>query len=53
MGIVAGGGHPKIRNHHRIIAPVRSLKNLPGIGEPALQPLVEKGSNVKHISAGL
>ena len=36
-GIVAGGGHPKIRNHHRIIAPVRSLKNLPGIVEPALQ----------------
>ena len=37
MGIVAGGGHAKIRNHHRIIAPVRSLKNLPGILEPALQ----------------
>ena len=32
----AGGGHPKRRNHHRI-APVRSLKNLPGIGELALQ----------------
>ena len=37
MGIGAGGGHPKRRNHHRIIAPVRSLENLPGIGEPALQ----------------
>ena len=37
MGIGAGGGHPKRRNHHRIIAPVRSLKNLPGIVEPALQ----------------
>src|SRR3954467_2053660 len=35
--IHAGGGHPKGRNHHRIIAPVRSLKNLPGILEPALQ----------------
>src|SRR5215216_7143489 len=31
------GGHPKRRNHHRIIAPVRSLKNLPGIGEPDVQ----------------
>ena len=37
MGIGAGGGHPKRRNHHRIIALVRSLKNLPGIGEPTLQ----------------
>lgn len=37
MGIGAGGGHPKRRNHHRIIAPVRSLKNLPGIVEPTLQ----------------
>ena len=37
MGIGADGGHPKRRNHHKIIAPVRSLKNLPGIGEPALQ----------------
>ena len=36
-GIIAGGGHPKIRNDHRIIALVRSLKNLPGIVEPALQ----------------
>ena len=37
MGIGAGGGHPKRRNHHRIIAKVRSLENLPGIGEPMLQ----------------
>ena len=36
-GIGAGGGHPKRRNHHRIIAPVRSLENLPCIGEPELQ----------------
>ena len=36
-GISAGGGHPKRRNHHRIIALVRSLKNLPGIVEPGLQ----------------
>ena len=32
-GYRRGGGHPKIRNHHRIIAPVRSLKNLLGIVE--------------------
>src|SRR3990170_3778694 len=37
MGIGAGGGHPKRRNHHRIIAPMRSLENLPGIGEHVLQ----------------
>ena len=37
MGIVAGGGHLKRRNHHMIIARVRSLKNLPGIVESALQ----------------
>ena len=37
MGISVGGGHPQRRNHHRIIAPVRSLENLPGIGEPVLQ----------------
>ena len=37
MGIGAGGGHPKIRHHHMIIALVRPLKNLPGIVEPALQ----------------
>ena len=37
MGIGAGAGHPKKRNYHRIIAPVRSLENLPGIGEPVLQ----------------
>src|SRR3990170_1378913 len=34
---ITRGGHPKRRNHHRIIARVRSLKNLPGIGEPAIQ----------------
>ena len=33
----AGDGHPKRGNHHRIIARVRSLKNLPGIGEPDVQ----------------
>ena len=33
----AGGGNPKIRNHHRIIARVMSLENLPGIGEPGIQ----------------
>ena len=33
MGIGTAGGHPKRRNHHRIIAPVRSPENLPGIGE--------------------
>ena len=37
MGIGAGGGYPQRKNHHRIIAPVRSLENLPGIGEPVLQ----------------
>ena len=37
MGIGAGGGHLQRRNHHGIIAPVRSLENLPGIGEPVLQ----------------
>jgi hypothetical protein len=37
MGIGAGGGHPKRRNHHKIIAPVRSLKNLAGIVGPGLQ----------------
>ena len=36
-GIGAGGGHPQSRNHHGIIALVRSLENLPGIGEPVLQ----------------
>ena len=36
-GIGAGGGHPQRRNHHGIIAPVRSLENLPGIGKPMLQ----------------
>ena len=37
MGIGAGSGHPQRRNHHGIIAPVRSLENLLGIGEPVLQ----------------
>ena len=37
MGIGAGSGHPQRRNHHGIIAPVRSLENLTGIGEPVLQ----------------
>ena len=37
MGIGAGGGHSQRRNYHRIIAPMRSLENLPGIGEPVLQ----------------
>ena len=36
-GISVGGGHPQRRNHHGIIAPVRSLENLPGIGEHVLQ----------------
>ena len=36
-GIGAVGGHPQRRNHHGIIAQVRSLENLPGIGEPVLQ----------------
>src|SRR4051812_15675421 len=36
-GYRRGRWTPKGRNHHRIIAPVRSLKNLPGILEPALQ----------------
>ena len=30
---LAHDGHPQRRNHHGIIAPVRSPKNLPGIGE--------------------
>ena len=37
MGIGTGGGHPKRRNHHRIIAAMRSLENLLGIGEHVLQ----------------
>src|SRR4051812_30610842 len=36
-GYRRGRWTPKGRNHHRITAPVRSLKNLPGILEPALQ----------------
>ena len=44
---VGRGGHPKRRNHHRIITPVRSPKNLPGIGEPAVRQRNQVGLDVR------